>query len=155
VAGAVKIVGEPNRPVEIFERDELVRQADEFLKGRGLSVEQRGAVIDESAEGLIFNIDGLSAPSEVMNYALRPEQLSTAHLWWMRYAAFFAELQYIAGLPSFCCSLTNLEECFKLWQDDAYNVGLHEFASCRVRAFRDLLKHLSRPPRRSSIRPTC
>jgi hypothetical protein len=27
------------------------------------------------AEGLIFNIDGLSAPSEVMNYAPRPEQL--------------------------------------------------------------------------------
>jgi len=29
-----------------------------------------------SAEGLIFNIDGLSVPSEVMNYAPRPEQLS-------------------------------------------------------------------------------
>jgi hypothetical protein len=28
-------------------------------------------------EGLIFNIDGLSAPSEVMNYAPRPEQLSS------------------------------------------------------------------------------
>ena len=28
-------------------------------------------------EGLIFNIDGLSAPSEVMNYAPRPGQLGT------------------------------------------------------------------------------
>jgi hypothetical protein len=29
------------------------------------------------AEGLIFNIDGLSAVSAVMNYAPRPEQLAT------------------------------------------------------------------------------
>jgi hypothetical protein len=45
-----------------------------------------------AAEGLIFNIDGLSAPTEVMNYAPRPEQLST------RDEAFKAVLHYPAGL---------------------------------------------------------
>ena len=44
------------------------------------------------AEGLIFNIDGLSAPSEEMNYAPRPEQLST------RDEAIKAALHYPAGL---------------------------------------------------------
>jgi hypothetical protein len=43
-------------------------------------------------EGLIFNIDGLSAPSEVMNYAPRPEQLMT------RDEAIKAALHYPAGL---------------------------------------------------------
>src|SRR5678815_1761096 len=45
-----------------------------------------------STEGLIFNIDGLSAPSEVTNYAPRPEQLST------RDDAIKAALHYPAGL---------------------------------------------------------
>ena len=45
-----------------------------------------------SAEGLIFNIDGLSAPSEVMNYAPRPEQLAT------RDEAIKAALHYPEGL---------------------------------------------------------
>ena len=45
-----------------------------------------------AAEGLIFNIDGLSAPSEGMNYAPRPEQLST------RDEAIKAALHYPAGL---------------------------------------------------------
>jgi hypothetical protein len=45
-----------------------------------------------AAEGLIFNIDGLSAPSEVMNYAPRPEQLST------RDEDIKAALHYPAGL---------------------------------------------------------
>jgi hypothetical protein len=45
-----------------------------------------------SVEGLIFNIDGLSAPSEVMNYAPRPEQLPT------REEAIKAALHYPAGL---------------------------------------------------------
>jgi hypothetical protein len=45
-----------------------------------------------AAEGLIFNIDGLGAPSEVMNYAPRPEQLST------RDEAIKAALHYPAGL---------------------------------------------------------
>jgi len=45
-----------------------------------------------SAEGLIFNIDGLSAPSEVMNYAPRPDQLPS------RDEAIKAALHYPAGL---------------------------------------------------------
>jgi hypothetical protein len=44
------------------------------------------------AEGLIFDIDGLSAPSEVMNYAPRLEQLAT------REEALKAALHYPAGL---------------------------------------------------------
>src|SRR5262245_54615063 len=44
------------------------------------------------ADGLIFNIDGLSAPSEVMNYAPRPEQLPT------RDDALKAALKYPEGL---------------------------------------------------------
>jgi len=44
------------------------------------------------AEGLIFNIDGLSAPSAVMNYAPRPEQLAT------RDEAIKAALHYPEGL---------------------------------------------------------
>jgi hypothetical protein len=44
------------------------------------------------ADGLIFNIDGLAAPSEVMNYAPRPEQLPT------REEAINAALHYPAGL---------------------------------------------------------
>jgi hypothetical protein len=43
-------------------------------------------------EGLIFNIDGLSAPSEGMNYAPRPEQLAS------RDDAIKAALHYPAGL---------------------------------------------------------
>jgi hypothetical protein len=43
-------------------------------------------------EGLIFNIDGLSAPSEVTNYAPRPEQLAS------RDAAIEAALHYPRGL---------------------------------------------------------
>jgi hypothetical protein len=44
------------------------------------------------SEGLIFNIDGLKAASEVMNYAPRPEQLPT------REAALKAALKYPEGL---------------------------------------------------------
>ncbi len=44
------------------------------------------------AEGLIFNIDGLSAPSEEMNYAPRPEQLAS------RDDALKAALHYPEGL---------------------------------------------------------
>jgi hypothetical protein len=44
------------------------------------------------AEGLIFNIDGLAAPSEVMNYAPRPEQLAS------REEALKAALHYPEGL---------------------------------------------------------
>lgn len=44
------------------------------------------------SEGLIFDIDGLSAPSEQMNYAPRPEQLDS------REDAIKAALHYPAGL---------------------------------------------------------
>jgi hypothetical protein len=44
------------------------------------------------SEGLIFNIDGLSAPSEAMNYAPRPEQIAA------REAAIEAAMHYPAGL---------------------------------------------------------
>jgi hypothetical protein len=46
------------------------------------------------AEGLIFNIDGLSAASEVMNYAPRPEQLVS------REDALKAALKYPEGLSA-------------------------------------------------------
>jgi hypothetical protein len=46
------------------------------------------------ADGLIFNIDGLSAPSEVMNYAPRPEQLPS------REDALKAALKYPEGLSA-------------------------------------------------------
>ena len=45
-------------------------------------------------EGLIFNIDGLSAPSEEMNYAPRPEQLNS------REDALKAALKYPEGLSA-------------------------------------------------------
>lgn len=44
------------------------------------------------SDGLIFNIDGLSAPSEEMNYAPRPEQLAS------REAAIDAAMHYPTGL---------------------------------------------------------
>lgn len=44
------------------------------------------------SDGLIFNIDGLSAPSEGMNYAPRPEQLAS------REEAIAAALHYPTGL---------------------------------------------------------
>ncbi|MEJ0038028.1 MAG: hypothetical protein WDO68_18455 [Gammaproteobacteria bacterium] len=46
------------------------------------------------ADGLIFNIDGLSAPSEGMNYAPRPEQLPS------REDALKAALKYPEGLSN-------------------------------------------------------
>jgi hypothetical protein len=45
-----------------------------------------------AADGLIFNIDSLRAPSKVMNYAPRPEQLAS------REAAIEAALHYPEGL---------------------------------------------------------
>ena len=60
-------------------------------------VEQRITEIELVAthsrtEGLIFNIDGLAAPSEVMNYAPRPEQLPS------RAEALAAAMHYPQGL---------------------------------------------------------
>src|SRR6516165_3192351 len=83
VAGADVVVEESGAPVLLVVR----------LKVVGDKLTEVELVATRSAaEGLIFNIDGLSAPSEVMNYAPRPEQLST------RDEAIKAALHYPAGL---------------------------------------------------------
>jgi hypothetical protein len=83
VAGADVVVEESGAPVLLVVR----------LKVVGDKLTEIELVATRSAaEGLIFNIDGLSAPSKVMNYAPRPEQLST------RDEAIKAALYYPAGL---------------------------------------------------------
>ena len=83
VAGADVVVEESGAPVLLVVR----------LKVAGDKLTEVELVATRSAaEGLIFNIDGLSAPSEGMNYAPRPEQLST------RDEAIKAALHYPAGL---------------------------------------------------------
>jgi hypothetical protein len=83
VAGAHLVVEESGAPVLLVVRLKVV--ADKLTEVELVATRSR-------AEGLIFNIDGLSAPSEVMNYAPRPEQLST------RDEAIKAALHYPAGL---------------------------------------------------------
>jgi hypothetical protein len=83
VAGADVVVEESGAPVLLVVRLKVV--ADKLTEVELVATRS-------AAEGLIFNIDGLSAPSEVMNYALRPEQLST------RDEAIKAALHYPAGL---------------------------------------------------------
>src|SRR5262245_15405609 len=83
VAGAHVIVEESGAPVLLVVRLKVAA-------GRLTEVEL--VATRSRAEGLIFNIDGLSAPSEVTNYAPRPEQLST------RDEAIKAALHYPAGL---------------------------------------------------------
>src|SRR5262245_4080712 len=68
VAGAQVVVEESGSPVLLVVRLKVV--ADKLTEVELVATRSR-------AEGLIFNIDGLSAPSEVANYAPRPEQLST------------------------------------------------------------------------------
>jgi hypothetical protein len=85
VAGADVVVEESGAPVLLVVRLKVV--ADKLTEVE--LVATRG-----SAEGLIFNIDGLSAPSEGMNYAPRPEQLST------RDEAIKAAMHYPAGLSA-------------------------------------------------------
>jgi hypothetical protein len=83
VAGADVVVEESGAPVLLVVR----------LKVVGDNLTEIELVATRSAaEGLIFNIDGLSAPSEAMNYAPGPEQLST------RDEAIKAALHYPAGL---------------------------------------------------------
>jgi hypothetical protein len=83
VAGADVVVEESGAPVLLVVR----------LKVVGDKLTEVELVATRSvAEGLSFNIDGLSAPTEVMNYAPRPEQLST------RDEAIKAALHYPAGL---------------------------------------------------------
>ena len=83
VAGADVVVEESGAPVLLVVRLKVV--ADKLTEVELVATRS-------AAEGLIFNIDGLSAPSEVMNYAPRPEQLST------RDEAVKAALHYPAGL---------------------------------------------------------
>ncbi len=83
VAGAHVIVEETGAPVLLVVR---VKVAADTLTEIEL-VATRGR-----AEGLIFNIDGLSSPSAMMNYAPRPQQLAT------RDAAIKAALHYPEGL---------------------------------------------------------
>jgi len=66
VAGADVVVEESGAPVLLVVRLKVV--ADKLTEVELVATRS-------AAEGLIFNIDGLSAPSERMNYAPRPEQL--------------------------------------------------------------------------------
>jgi hypothetical protein len=83
VAGAHVVAEENGSPVMLVVRLKVV--ADKLTEVELVATRN-------SAEGLIFNIDGLSAPTEVTNYAPRPEQLST------RDDAIKAALHYPAGL---------------------------------------------------------
>jgi hypothetical protein len=83
VAGAHVVAEENGSPVLLVVRLKVV--ADKLTEVELVATRN-------SAEGLIFNIDGLSAPSEVTNYAPRPEQLST------RDEAIQAAMHYPAGL---------------------------------------------------------
>ncbi|HXD73956.1 MAG TPA: hypothetical protein VN628_09480 [Vicinamibacterales bacterium] len=83
VAGADVMVEETGAPVMLVVRVKVV--ADKITEIELVATRSR-------AEGLIFNIDGLSAPSAGMNYAPRPEQLAT------RDEATKAALKYPEGL---------------------------------------------------------
>jgi hypothetical protein len=83
VAGAHVMAEENGAPVMLVVRLKVV--ADKLTEVELVATRN-------AAEGLIFAIDGLSAPSEVTNYAPRPEQLST------RDDAIKAALHYPAGL---------------------------------------------------------
>jgi len=85
VAGALVVVEETGAPVMLVVRLKVV--ADKITEIELVATRSR-------AEGLIFNIDGLSAPSAVMNYAPRPEQLPT------RDEAIKAALKYPEGLTA-------------------------------------------------------
>jgi hypothetical protein len=83
VAGAHVVVEEKGAPALLVVRLKVV--ADKLAEIELVATRN-------SAEGLIFNLDGLSAPSAVMNYAPGPEQLAT------RDAAIKAALHYPEGL---------------------------------------------------------
>ena len=83
VAGAHVVVEETGAPVLLVVRLKVV--ADRLTEIELVATRSR-------AEGLIFNIDGLGAPSAVMNYAPRPGQLST------RDEAIKAAMHYPQGL---------------------------------------------------------
>jgi hypothetical protein len=83
VAGAHVVAEESGAPVLLVVR--LKVAADKLTEVELVATRN-------SAEGLIFNIEGLSSPSEVTNYAPRPEQLST------RDEAIKAAMHYPTGL---------------------------------------------------------
>jgi hypothetical protein len=83
VAGAHVVAEESGAPVMLVVRVKVV--ADRLTEVELVATRN-------SKEGLIFNIDGLSAPSAVTNHAPRPEQLST------RDDAIRAALKYPEGL---------------------------------------------------------
>jgi hypothetical protein len=85
VAGAHVVVEESGAPVMLVVR--LKVAADRLTEIELVATRN-------SKEGLIFNIDGLSAPSEMTNYAPRPEQLAT------RDEAIKAALKYPEGLSA-------------------------------------------------------
>jgi len=85
VAGADVMVEETGAPVMLVVRLKVV--ADKLTEIELVATRGR-------AEGLIFNIDGLSAPSAGMNYAPRPEQLAT------RDEAIKAAMKYPEGLTA-------------------------------------------------------
>jgi hypothetical protein len=85
MAGADVVVEESGAPTLLVVRLKVVDQK---------ITEIETVATHSRAEGLIFNIDGLSAPSEVMNYAPRPEQLLS------RDEAIKAALHYPQGLAA-------------------------------------------------------
>ena len=68
VAGAHVMVEESGAPVMLVVRLKVV--ADKLTEIELVATRSR-------TEGLIFNIDGLQAPTAAMNYVPRPEQLAT------------------------------------------------------------------------------
>jgi hypothetical protein len=68
MAGADVVVEEVGAPVMLVVRLEVVDRK---------ITEIETVATRSRSDGLIFNIDGLSAPSEEMNYAPRPEQLAS------------------------------------------------------------------------------
>lgn len=83
MAGADVVVEEVGAPVLLVVRLKVVDR--EITEIETVATRSR-------AEGLIFNIDGLSASSEEMNYAPRPEQLAS------REDAIEAAMHYPTGL---------------------------------------------------------
>src|SRR5215831_879642 len=83
VAGADVVVEETGAPVLLVVRLKVAE---------GKLTEIELVATRSRAEGLIFNIDGLSAPSAVMNFTPRPAQLAT------REDAIKAALHYPQGL---------------------------------------------------------
>ena len=83
VAGAAVVVEEVGAPVLLVVR---LKVADRKI------TEIETVATRSRSDGLIFNIDGLSAPSEEMGYAPRPEQLAS------RQEAIDAAMHYPAGL---------------------------------------------------------